>query len=90
MFEAPDRDDLIEQAGGLAANVAVLLIGVAIGATWIALEVQATGCVSEVGVTGACSMLPAAEAWTMRAVGVAVLLFVGAFGAEYHGRGVEE
>lgn len=89
MFEF-DRGRLIEQAGGLAANLAVLLIGVAIGATWIALQVQATGCVSDFGVTGACSVLPAAETWTMRAVGVAVLLFVAAFAAEYHSMEVDE
>ena len=84
MFETPERDDLIEQAGGLAATFAVLLIGVAIGATWIAMQVQATGCVTDFGVTGACSVLPEAETWAMRAVGAAIFLFVGAFAAEHH------
>lgn len=89
MFETPERDKVIGQVGGLASTIAVLLIGIAIGATWIAMEVQATGCVTQHDVFGACTVLPTAETWTMRAVGVAVLLFVGAFGAEYHSEVLE-
>lgn len=64
--------------------LAVLCIGVAIGATWIAMRVQATGCMTTVGPMGACTVLPTAETWTVRILGVSLGLFAVAFAAEYY------
>lgn len=62
--------------------LAVLVMGVAIGATWVGLEVQATGCVSDYSVSGACMVLPRLETWVHRAVGAEIGLFAIAIGAQ--------
>lgn len=79
----PSREDAIGLAGGIGLSVALLTLGAAIGATWVGVQVQATGCTG-LDLAGACTILPGVEAWAGRLVSVAFLGFVVAFAVEYH------
>jgi len=86
----PPREEWLPLAGSVASSAAVLAMGFAIATMWAGTSIQATGCVTSVGVTGACKMLPTFERATQYALFVVFVGFVAAFGAEYHQQGVSE
>jgi len=86
----PNRDQMVNLAGSIGVNAAVLAMGFAIGVLWVGTSVQATGCVSGAGVRGACKVLPVVEQaanYALLAVGVG---FAVAFGVEYRNQEADE
>ncbi len=79
----PDRERQLELAETIGTNAAVLAFGFAIGVLWVGTSVQATGCVTQAGLTGACEILPVVEQAAKYALLVVAVGFVVAFAAVY-------
>lgn len=54
-------------------------MGFAVGVLWVGTSVQATGCVTEAGPVGACTVLPTVEQAATYALFIVVVGFTAAF-----------